>query len=122
MRFVRVERPEVFGIHAANEGVGVEPRGAVEREDLAGIRVHRDHRAAPAGGEDLRDIALQIDVDRRVQRRPRHGREGRGDPALPHHVPQRAHFHESHAIGAAQGVVVLALESGFPDQRAEAQR
>src|SRR5256886_9697448 len=44
-------------------------------EDLPGIGVQREHRAALSRREDLRDVALQVEVDRGVHRPARH----RGD-------------------------------------------
>ncbi|PYP09867.1 MAG: hypothetical protein DMD56_10085 [Gemmatimonadetes bacterium] len=102
VRLAHVEAAPIVGVHAAHEGVGIEARRAVQGENLACIGVQREHRAALARREDLRDVALQLEVDGGMHRAARHRREPGGRAPLAHHMPQRAHLHEAHAVRAPE--------------------
>src|SRR5256886_16030108 len=85
-------------------------------EDLPGIGVQREHRAALSRREDLRDVALQVEVDRGVHRPARHRGQPGGGAALAHNPSQRAYLDEAHAVRAPERVVVLALEPSLPQE------
>jgi len=117
-----VEAAPVIRVYAAHEGVGIETGRAVQGEDLARIGVQREHRAALSRREDLCDVALQLEVDRGVQRAARHRRQPGGGARLAHDAVERAHLHEPHTVCTAQRVVVLALEPALPQQAPEPHR
>ena len=119
MGLVLVQVPPVLGIDPSHEGVGIEAGRAVQGEDLAGVGVHRDDGAATSCREDARDVALQLQVDRRVDGAPGHRGEYRRGACLAHHVTQGAHLDEPQAVGATQRVVVRALQAVLPHQPAE---
>src|SRR2546429_3431190 len=54
--------------------------------------------------------------------RSRHGRQPGGGAGLAHDAVERAHLDEAHTVGAAQRVVVLALEPALPQQAPEPHR
>ena len=99
----------------ADERIGIEARRAVEGEDLAGVGIEREDRAALTGREDLRDELLQAEIDRRVEIGARHRIEVGGRLRIAHHLTFRTHFDEPHAFRAAQRVVVLALQPILAD-------
>ena len=121
MRRTLAQQPPVAGIDAADETVGVEAGRAVERQDLTGVGVQGHHRAALARREDPRDVALEVEIDRRVHGLARLGAQPGRRRRVAHDVSQRAHLHEAHAVGAPQRVVILALEAVPPDLGSGAQ-
>ena len=119
MRGALVERAPVRRRDASHEGVGIESGRAIEREHFSGVRIQRDYSAALAAGKDLRDEALQIEVDGRVQIFAGHGIQVCGRFGVPHHLALGADLHEAEAFGASQGIVVLELQAVFAHQTAE---
>src|SRR6266403_1883455 len=72
--------------------------------------------------KDLRDVALQLEIDGRMDGPPGDRRQPRAAACLPDDLPQRAHLHEPHAVRAAERVVVLALEPTLPQEAPEPYR
>ena len=122
MRFTHVEAAPVVRVHTAHERVGIEAGRAVQREDLAGIGVQCEDRAALSRREDLRDVALQVEIDGGMDRLPGDRRQPRAATRLPHHLIQRAHLDKAHAVRAPERVVVLALQPALSQKAPEPYR
>src|SRR5207245_11000583 len=102
VRLALVQTPPVLGIDAAHERVGVEGGRAVQRQHLPRIGVQREQGAALPRRKDLADVALQVEIERGVQRRAGDRLEGRCRTCFAHYVAQGAHLDEAYAGAATQ--------------------